>query len=157
VPGKLQKEIRQSKAFSSLEEESFLSLLRTADALERHEADWLKAWRLTPTQYNALRILRGAGEGGATCGEIGQRMLTKDPDVTRLIDRLETRGLISRVRSEADRRVVLTRITPAGLDLLAEIDAPARSWSKELLGHLTSAELRELIRLLDLARERAGT
>lgn len=157
MAGKLQKEIRQSKPFASLEEESYLSLLRTADALERREAELLKAWQLTPTQYNALRILRGAGEGGATCGEIGQRMLTKDPDVTRLIDRLETRGLIARARSKTDRRVVLTRITPAGLDLLAELDEPSRARPKALLGHLSRTELRELIRLLDLARERAGT
>lgn len=154
MPGKLQAEIRQTKPFTSLEEEAYLTLLRTADALERREVEALKAWKLTPTQYNALRILRGAGEPGATCGEVGDRMLTRDPDVTRLVDRLEARGLISRARSEEDRRVVRTRITQAGLDLLRAIDAPARGWSKAQLGHLTRAELRGLIAVLDRVRAR---
>lgn len=152
MPSKLQAEIRQARPFASLEEECYLSLLRTTDVLVRREVEALKAWRLTPTQYNALRILRGAGEPGATCGEIGERMLTRDPDVTRLIDRLEARGLIERTRSEEDRRVVRTRITQTGLDLLKAIDGPARSWSRAQLGHFTRTELRQLIELLDRAR-----
>lgn len=152
MPGKLQAEIRQSKPFASLEEVCYLSLLRTTDELARLEVEALKAWHLTPTQYNALRILRGAGDEGATCGEIGERMLTRDPDVTRLIDRLEARGLIQRMRSEDDRRVVRTRITQAGLDLLEGIDEPSLSWSQAQLGHLTRRELRALIALLDRAR-----
>lgn len=154
MPSKLQTEIRQSRPFSSLEEEGYLSLRRTADELWRLEVEALKAWQLTPTQYNALRILRGAGDQGATCGEIGERMLTRDPDVTRLIDRLEARGLIHRIRSEEDRRVVRTRITKAGRDLLEAIDEPSRSWSRAQLGHLTRTELRDLIALLDRARAR---
>jgi MarR family transcriptional regulator, organic hydroperoxide resistance regulator len=150
--GKLKDEIRQSRPFTSLEEECYLTLVRTADALARKEVDALKAWRLTPTQYNALRILRGAGEQGARCGEVGERMLTRDPDVTRLIDRLEARGLIQRTRSEEDRRVVRTRITRAGLDLLEQLDEPAMNWSRAQLGHLTRQELRDLIALLDRAR-----
>jgi DNA-binding MarR family transcriptional regulator len=150
--GKLQTEIRQSRPFASLEEECYLSLLRTTDSLARCEVEALKAWQLTPTQYNALRILRGAGDAGATCGEIGERMLRRDPDVTRLVDRLEARGLITRTRSDADRRVVLTRITAAGLDLLASLDEPARSWSTAQLGHMSRAQLRNLIALLDRAR-----
>jgi MarR family transcriptional regulator, organic hydroperoxide resistance regulator len=155
MPGKLQAEIRQTKPFTSLEEECFLSLVRTTDALVRLEVEALKEWQLTPTQYNALRILRGAGEQGATCGEVGDRMLTRDPDVTRLIDRLESRGLIQRARSAEDRRVVRTRITRAGLDLLAKLDEPSRAWSRAQLGHMTKAELLDLIALLERARASA--
>jgi MarR family transcriptional regulator, organic hydroperoxide resistance regulator len=148
----LQAEIKQSKPFPSLEDEAYLNLLRTTDALVRKEVEVLKGWGLSPTQYNALRILRGAGSEGVTCGELSERMLTRDPDVTRLIDRLEARGLIERGRSDQDRRVVRTRITHAGLDLLAELDKPAHKWIREQLGHLTEAQLRELISLLELAR-----
>lgn len=152
MAGKLQAEIRQTKPFSTLEEECYLSLVRTTDALARLEVEALKEWQLTPTQYNALRILRGAGQQGATCGEVGQRMLTHDPDVTRLIDRLEARGLIHRTRSDKDRRVVRTRITQAGLDLLRRLDEPAVSWSRAQLGHLTKKELLDLIGLLERVR-----
>ena len=150
----LQAEIKQTKPFQSLEEEAALNLLRTTDALVRQTVEMLKAWSLSPTQYNALRILRGAGAEGVTCGELSERMLTKDPDITRLIDRLDTRGLITRGRHDQDRRVVRTRITQAGLDLLAEIDKPARKLSREQLGHLSEDQLRQLIGLLELARER---
>ena len=153
----LQAELKQNKPFNSLEDEAYLNLLRTTDALFRRQVEVLKAWSLSPTQYNALRILRGAGSEGVTCGELSERMLTRDPDVTRLIDRLETRGLIQRGRSDHDRRVVRTRITQAGLDLLAELDQPAAAWTKEHLGHLSDAQLRELIALLELARQRAST
>jgi DNA-binding MarR family transcriptional regulator len=154
MPGKLQAEIRQSRPFASLEEECYLSLVRTTDALARREVAALKAWQLTPTQYNALRILRGAGEAGATCGEIGERMLTRDPDVTRLLDRLEARGLTRRARSDEDRRVVRTVITRAGLDLLEAVDEPSREWSRQELGHMTKTQLKELIALLDRVRAR---
>jgi DNA-binding MarR family transcriptional regulator len=154
MPSKLQAEIRQTRPFKTLEEECYLSLLRTTDALARLEVEALKAWQLTPTQYNALRILRGAGGDGTTCSEMGERMLRRDPDVTRLLDRLEKRGLLERVRSEEDRRVVRTRITRAGLELLKAIDEPSLSWSRAQLGHLSRKELRELIGLLDRARAR---
>ncbi len=150
----LQQEIRQTKPFASLEEEAFLNLLRTTDALARREAELLKAYGLSPSQYNALRILRGAGSEGVTCGEMSERMLTKDPDVTRLIDRLDSRNLIQRSRSDQDRRVVRTTITQPGLDLLAQIDAPMRQVCASLLGHFTREQLREFIALLELARSR---
>jgi MarR family transcriptional regulator, organic hydroperoxide resistance regulator len=152
----LQAEIKQTKPFPSLEDEAYLNLLRTTDALVRKEVEVLKAWGLSPSQYNALRILRGACDEGVTCREFSDRLLTKDPDVTRLVDRLETRGLISRGRSEQDRRVVRTRITQAGLDLLAEIDGPSQQWTKDQLGHLSKAQLKELIALLELARSRVS-
>jgi DNA-binding MarR family transcriptional regulator len=153
----LQAEIKQTKPFQSLEEEAVLNLLRTTDALVRQSVAMLKTWSLSPAQYNALRILRGAGSEGVTCGEISERMLTKDPDITRLIDRLDARGLITRGRHDQDRRVVRTRITQAGLDLLAEIDKPARKLSREQLGHLSEDQLRQLIELLELARERLNS
>src|SRR3954463_10320094 len=113
--GKLQQEIRKLKPFERREEEVFLNLLRTADVLSRGVEEVLKTAGLTATQYNVLRILRGvgavqpvkeAGETALSCGEIAQRMITRDPDVTRLLDRLEQRGLITRCRGQKDRRVV---------------------------------------------------
>src|SRR5215469_17927126 len=101
----------------SREEAAFLDLLRTTDILTRGPAQVLKAGELSATQYNVLRILRGA-EGGLTCTEIGNRMITRDPDITRLLDRLEKRTLISRCREVKDRRTVVARITPEGLKLL---------------------------------------
>ena len=152
----LQAEINQTKPFRSLEDEAYLNLLRTADALLRKEVELLKEFGLSPTQYNALRILRGAGDEGVTCGELSDRMLTKDPDVTRLIDRLEGRGLLQRARSDQDRRVVRTRITAAGLDVLARLDEPSDRWTRGQLGHLTKTELRDFIRLLERARAGAA-
>ncbi|MGB6357492.1 MAG: MarR family transcriptional regulator, partial [Candidatus Acidiferrales bacterium] len=108
-----------------LEEAAFLDLLRTSDVLARGVVHVLKPDGLSPTQYNVLRILRGSPEG-LPCGEIAGRMITRDPDITRLLDRLEKRGLILRTRQNQDRRTVLTRITPAGLRLLARLDAPVQ-------------------------------
>lgn len=153
----LQAEIRQTKPFRSLEEEAYLSLLRTADRLMRKEVEALKQHALSPTQYNALRILRGAGSEGVTCREMSERLLTKDPDVTRLIDRLDARGLIARARSDRDRRVVRTRITPKGLELLAQLDEPMHQWTLALLGHMDQEELRSLIQLLNRAREQTAS
>lgn len=128
-----------------------LELLRTADLLERRFVPVLAAADLSTTQYNVLRILRGA-PAGLACGEIGGRMITRDPDITRLLDRLEKRGLISRVRGAEDRRQVLTRITPAGLTLLASLDEPVRQAHRALLGHLGAARLKQLSQLLRAAR-----
>src|SRR5690348_18350294 len=116
------------------EEAAYLDLLRTCDLLSRLPAQVLKEAELSSTQYNVLRILRGAPEGLA-CGEIGSRMITRDPDITRLLDRLEKRGLISRCRETKDRRMVLTRISPEGLKLLAQLDEPVQLAHREQLGH----------------------
>jgi DNA-binding MarR family transcriptional regulator len=152
---RLQDEIKQSRPFQSLEEEVTLGLARTADALERASEEVLRGSGLTPTQYNVLRILRGAGAAGLACGEVAGRMITRDPDLTRLLDRLEARSLVTRARDGADRRVVTTRITQAGLALLAQLDAPVQAQHRESLGHLGEQKLRTLAQLLDEARSGA--
>jgi DNA-binding MarR family transcriptional regulator len=134
------------------EELAFLDLLRTTDTLSRRLAYVLKPVDLSPTQYNVLRILRGSPDGFG-CNEIADRMITRDPDITRLLDRLEKRGLISRRRDDRDRRTVLTRITPQGLKLLNELDEPVRAAHRAQLGHLGSARLHELAELLRAARD----
>jgi DNA-binding MarR family transcriptional regulator len=133
------------------EEIAFLDLFRTADMLSRPLAQLLKTEDLSAAQYNVLRILRGCPDG-LTCGEIGNRMITRDPDITRLLDRLEKRKLISRSRHQKDRRVVLTRITTDGLDVLARLDQPIRDMHRKLLGHLGPERLRALSQLLEVCR-----
>jgi DNA-binding MarR family transcriptional regulator len=148
-------EIKQRKPFSSLEEEAFLALLRTADQLARRGTEMLKQHGLSPTQYNALRILRGAGAKGLACSEIGERMINHDPDITRLVDRLERRGLVQRGRQHKDRRVITTYITPAGLEALRALDRPIEEFHRHLLGPLGENRLHSLIRLLQAARGQA--
>ena len=115
----------------TLEEEVFVALARTTDQLARRLEPVLKAAEISPTQYNVLRILRGAPEG-LTCSEVGGRMISRDPDITRLMDRLEKRGLVSRYRDSKDRRMVLTRITQAGLSLLAQLGIDWRAITESL-------------------------
>ena len=135
MPGHLQQELKQTRPFRSRQEEAYLSIVRTADVLARDLADQIKAYGISETQYNVLRILRGAGHDGHPCSEVGSRLLTRDPDVTRLLDRLEKRGLITRSRDAADRRVVTIRITADGLAILDELEGPMRRVD-DLLGHL---------------------
>lgn len=151
----LREEIRQARPFVSLEEEAFLSLQRTASVLLQALGRELKDWELTPAQYNTLRILRGAEPEALTCGEIGERLVSPGPDVTRLLDRLETRGLVARLRDEEDRRVVRARISEKGIALLAELDGPVEDALGRILGHLGPERLRTLIGLLDQARGRS--
>jgi len=153
VPGKLAKQIRQSKPFQSLEEEAFLNLLRTADALLQKEAALLESFGISHAQYNALRILRGAGEEGLACSEIGGRMITRDPDITRLVDRLEKRGFATRSRESSDRRVVTVRITREGMQLLASLDQPVAGLHRGNLSRLGASNLKTLIELLEQARD----
>jgi DNA-binding MarR family transcriptional regulator len=134
-----------------LEEAVFLSLLRTGDVLMRGGIGVLKAEQLSPAQYNVLRILRGAPEG-LSCGEIGNRLITHDPDVTRLLDRMERRGLISRARESRDRRMVTTRITSEGRKIVDRLDGPVRKMHNKQLGHLGKERLRLLEELLAAAR-----
>jgi len=137
------------------EEAAYLDLVRTTEMLSRHLVQLLKADELSPAQYNVLRILRGSPDG-LTCGEIGNRMITRDPDITRLLDRMEKRDLISRNRDEKDRRVVLTRITAEGLEVLAKLDQPIRDTHRRLLGHLGTERLRTLRQLLEACRSEAA-
>lgn len=151
----LQREIRQQKPFASPAEEAFLNLQRTAAALMASLARLLREHGLTPAQYNALRILRGARPDSLPCGEVGTRMVTPVPDVTRLLDRLELRGLVARARDRRDRRVVQARITDAGLELLAEAEEPLDAWLAAKLGRLGDGNLATLTRLLEEAREKS--
>jgi DNA-binding MarR family transcriptional regulator len=144
--------VANQKPSTSLEEDAFVAIVRTADQLQHSAAEMFKQYGLSPTQYNVLRILRGAGPEGLTCREVGERMLNHDPDITRLLDRLQGRGLIARSRGQKDRRVIRTRITLAGLDLLRGLDSPVEQFQRQLLGHMGERELRSLIRLLELAR-----
>jgi len=150
----IQAEIKQTKPFKSLEEEVSVALLRTADQLAWRGTEMLKRHGLSPTQYNALRILRGAAEKGLACTEIGERMINRDPDITRLIDRLEPRGLVIRSREQKDRRVITTRITTAGLELLRSLDRPVTEFHQELLSPVGERQLRSLLRLLEAVRRR---
>ncbi len=151
--GKVQAELKQRKPFRLREEEAFVNLLRTADVLLQGVVETLKPQGLSPTQYNVLRILRGAEPKGLACREISERMITRDPDVTRLLDRLEDRGLVTRTRSREDRRVITTRITNDGLQILEKLEAPIGDLHTRQLGHLKAAQLRTLIELLEQARK----
>lgn len=149
---RLQEELKQNIPFRSREQEAYLALLRTADALQTSVEAKLSEFGLTGTQYNALRILRGAEPHGLPCSEIGERMITRDPDVTRLLNRLEKRGLVKRARAKTDRRVVYGRITAAGLKLLRAMDKPIEDHGREILKHVGQEQLRQLIELLELVR-----
>jgi DNA-binding MarR family transcriptional regulator len=151
MASRLQKETKKRLPFESLEQEAALNLQKTADHLLATASDTFKGVNLSPTQYNVLRILRGAGEPLA-CGEIADRMITREPDMTRLLDRLEKRGLITRSRSTSDRRVVETSITAKGLELLKRLDEPVVALHERQLGHLGKVKLRQLIELLEQAR-----
>ena len=155
VAKSVQSEIQQSKPFGTLEEEAQVTLQRTADRLQWRLSEMLKPHGVSPTQYNALRILRGAGEEGRACSEIAERMINRDPDITRLVDRLERRGLVARSREGRDRRVITTRITPAGLKLLESLDRPIEDLNRKLMGPLGEQRLRTLIQLLDAVREQS--
>ncbi|PYX49547.1 MAG: MarR family transcriptional regulator [Acidobacteria bacterium] len=129
------------------EEVVFLQLLRTTDMLSRGLVQVLKGEDVSTTQYNVLRILRGAPDG-LPCSQIASRMISRDPDITRLLDRLEKRGLIARCRETKDRRTVMTRITREGLELLGRLDEPVQATHRKQLGHLGRERLRDLGELL---------
>jgi DNA-binding MarR family transcriptional regulator len=145
----------KKRQISSPEEVAFLELCRTTDLLSRRLAALLKTEDLSANQYNVLRILRGSPDG-LPCGEIGNRMITRDPDITRLLDRLEKRELISRCRETKDRRMVMARITPRGMELLARMDQPVQEAHRTQLGHLGRTRLRALTDLLRVARLEAS-
>ena len=148
----IQAELKQTKPFKSVAEETFLTLQKTADVIERRYEQFLKRWEVSGTQYNVLRILRGAGTEGHRCGAIAERMVTHDPDITRLLDRMEKAGWIERARDTKDRRVVITRISRKGLDLLKQIDKPLEEFTRSISQHVGEKQLRELADLLNELR-----
>lgn len=132
-----------------LEERIAVLILRAADFLGQLGEQLFKLHGLTSTQYNVLRILRGAGPEGLPCKSVGCRMISHDPDMTRLLDRMEKRGLIERERQKDDRRVVKARITPAGLEILKKLDNPVRDAHKKHFAHISTTKLRLLEELLE--------
>lgn len=146
---KLKQELKQKKPFPSVHEEAILAIVRTADQLVVPMNDVLRGANLSQSQYNILRILRGSAPEGLPCGEISERMVRRDPDLTRLLDKLEARGLVARERSTADRRVVLASITEEGLALLASLDKPVQASIRTLLAHVPEERLRTLVEILE--------
>lgn len=134
--------------------QALISLVEAAGQLERDAVDLLKTADLSLAQFNVLRILRGAGPEGATCGQVGERLIRHDPDVTRLLDRLDRRGLIARGRDAVDRRVVRTRITRKGLELIARLDVPLDALHERQFGHLSERQLSDLRDLAETLRTR---
>lgn len=141
--------IRQGRPFSGIEHQVYVALQRAAADLTQGTAALLRPFGLSGAQYNILRILRGAGDDGLACGEVADRLLTRDPDMTRLLDRMQRQGLVTRERASHDRRVVVARITPEGRHVLAQLDSPMAALHRRQLGHIDAARLRELATLLD--------
>lgn len=148
----LAREIQQSQPFSSLEEEGYLSLVRTATELSHGIDQFLKPFGITQSQYNVLRILRGAGPAGLGRNQIAERMVTPTPDASRLLDRLEQSGWIRRKRGKDDLRQVTSCITPAGQKLLKAIDPRIVAFHKQQFPGVSQADLRRLVKLLAALR-----
>jgi DNA-binding MarR family transcriptional regulator len=142
---------------AALEARVFVSLMRAADVLARGAEALLKPYSISGTQYNLLRILRGAGEKGLACCEVGSRLISRDPDITRLLDRMEKRGLITRERQTEDRRVIMTRITQEGLACLKKLDNPISELHQRQLGHMKTARKKILAELLEEVNQRELT
>jgi DNA-binding MarR family transcriptional regulator len=153
VAGKLQAEIGKREPFASVEEEVTLNLLCTADRLMGHFELALRPLGLTPTQYNVLRILRGLSPQGVACQEIARRMITRDADLTRLLDRLETRGLLTRQRQSDDRRVVHIHIAADGMELLAKLDPIIGQINRSIFAGFELARMTAMVEDLERLRE----
>ena len=149
----LQQDLKQKKPFRSLQQEAYLSVVRTSTSLTDAMEDLVKAQGISATQYNVLRILRGSGADGLCRNALRDRMLTRMPDMTRLLDRMEEAGLVVRVREGEDRRMVMTRITAKGRGLLDDLDAPVMALHRKQMAGLTDAQLRSLSDLLTLVRD----
>jgi MarR family transcriptional regulator, organic hydroperoxide resistance regulator len=149
------RELRQSRPFPTLDAEVLVALMHTSDRVRGHLTADMAPFGVTLQQYNVLRILRGAGPDGLPTLAIGERMIERTPGVTRLLDRLERQGLISRVRGE-DRRQVIARVTPAGLELLDDMEEPLHGANARLMSHLDEAEARQLLELLSRVRTGAA-
>jgi DNA-binding MarR family transcriptional regulator len=152
----LKSEIAQQRPFASKEEEALLNILRTADCLQREFQRRSREWGVTATQYNVLRILRGAHPEGLTCTSLGDRMITAEPDITRLLKRLSGMGFIRQKRDTADRRVVRTFISAKGLQLLEQMDPVIDRTPRQMLGHMKQNQIEQLIALTEEARKGCG-
>ena len=150
----LKEEIKQTKPFRTLRQEAQLNIVRTSNVLTDSFEQMLKPFGITGTQYNVLRILRGAEPGGLCRNEVSQRLLNRMPDATRLLDRMEDAGLVTRERSQSDRRQVYTHITKKGLEMVDSLDDAVDSQHEESLGHMNEAQLKQLIKLLTIARNK---
>jgi DNA-binding MarR family transcriptional regulator len=153
MPNRMLEELKQTRSFATLEEEAALNVLRTADALKRSLELLLKRHGITSAQYNVLRILRGAGAEGIHCGGIAERMITAEPDITRLLVRMEKLGLLVRRRDDADRRIVTATATARGLRLLDKLQLPLRNLQEQQFALLSEEELEQLISGLEKIRE----
>ena len=154
----IRRQLKQKRPFVSPEQEAMLGIRMVAARVLAPWEQFLKsAADLTTSQYNVLRILRGSHPAALTCGAIGERTIARDPDVTRLVDRLHAGGLVKRSRSEDDRRVVEVHITTKGLDLLRELDPHAQHMPRALIGHVGKAKLRQLATLLAEVLDGMGT
>lgn len=149
----LREEIGQQKPFRTIEEEVLLNILRTSDRLSLMFQKTLRPYGITATQYNVLRILRGAGPDGLSCSKIGDLMVAHDPDITRLLGRLEKMKLVRRRRNKKDRRQICTQISEKGLECLAELDDVVDRTNRQLLSHLSPESMQQLIALLEEARQ----
>jgi DNA-binding MarR family transcriptional regulator len=154
APSRLQSELKQTKRFHSLHQEGAIGIVRTADVLRRRFSRFVEPHGISGQQYNVLRILRGAAPERLPTLTIAERMIERAPGITRLLDRLERKGLVSRERCASDRRQVLCAITPAGRALLEKLDGPIGKADDEALGPISAADLKTLIRVLDAVRER---
>lgn len=150
---KLQQEIKKRTPFGSPEQEAYLNLMRTSDLLQNQMGRFFREFGLTPSQYNVLRILRGEGQPMPSL-EIAERMIQVVPAITGLIDRLEKQGLVERRRCETDRRVVYVEITAQASKLLGRMDKPLEEMHKQLLGHMSRGDLKQLSSLLEQARSK---
>ena len=150
----LKRHLKQTKPFGSPQEAVFLAIQVIAEEQRSKFNDLFRTKDLTGAQYNVLRILRGAGPEGLSCREVGERMINRESDITRMLDRLEARGLVTRERQTDDRRVVLTFITEVGLKTLSDLDAPVSDLHLSLMGHMGEKELAQLLKLLGRARSK---
>lgn len=153
MPSRLEQEIKQQRPFPRRSAEAFVSIMRTAAILDHALNDALKPHGITPTQYNVLRILRGAGKRGWCGREIGERLVSKVPDVSRLLDRMEAQGLMTRERDATDRRQVTARVTPKGLQRLVQVAPALEELERQRMGRLGAESLKTLIETLDAVRE----
>ena len=144
----------REKPSGTLEQTAFVTIQHVADDLSWNVVELLKSADLTPTQYNVLRILRGAGPDGLPCHDVGERLINRDPDVTRLLDRMEKRGLVERARQAKDRRVITAQITDSGLQLLKQFDKPIDAMHRDQFKNLSQTQLKTLIDLLDRVRDK---